>query len=191
MSQDPETQRGSAAIASWPEESREAALIVIDTYGQPTEATPTQLVWHGAGEWKRIVATREFHQHDFPAPHIDCVETFLAYRVPPERLTDLGRFDGSVMVDRTAGEISARCHDERANCLALNLAHDIVTGGKTPEEARQYYATEFLDARRGLPTPYMDRLRFQPDRGGAGDPDRRLLSDADLDRAEQEGEGSS
>lgn len=37
-------------IAQWPEESREAAQLVIDRYGEPDEATPTQLVWHRRGE---------------------------------------------------------------------------------------------------------------------------------------------
>ena len=46
---------------------------------------------------------------------------------PPEVL-DLARFDGSVIVERTRGEIGARCDKEEMNYLALNLAHDIVTG---------------------------------------------------------------
>lgn len=76
-----------------------------------------------------------FYQHDFPAPHIDAVESFIDYQVPPERFSDLAEFDGSVVIERTAGEVSARCHDEQANSLALNLMHDIVTGKKTSEQA--------------------------------------------------------
>jgi hypothetical protein len=34
----------------------------------------------------------------------------------------LVRFDGSVIIERTAGEVSARCHDEEANRLALEQA---------------------------------------------------------------------
>jgi hypothetical protein len=37
------------------------------------------------------------------------------YRVPPEHFSPLAAFDGSVIVERTAGEVSARCHDEQAN----------------------------------------------------------------------------
>ena len=86
-----------------------------------------------------------------------------------------------------AGEVSARCHDEEANFLALNLMHDIVTDAKTPDEARHYYATEFANYRRKMPTPYMERLRFTPGDGTAADLDRRLLSDDDLERAAEEG----
>ena len=39
--------------------------------------------------------------------------------------------------------------------------HDIVTGERNVEEARGYYAMEFLDARRKKPTPYMDELKFE------------------------------
>jgi hypothetical protein len=107
--------------------------------------------------------------------------------VPPDKFTELARFDGSMIVERTAGEVSARCHDEEANNLALNLMHDIVRGTKSAAEARAYYAKEFADYRRKLPTPYMEQLRFQPG-GQTADPDERVLSDADLERAKQEGE---
>jgi hypothetical protein len=178
---------GSTIIKSWPDESREAAQLVIDTYGEPHEATESQLVWHGAGQWKRVVATRAFFEHRFPAPHIDAVESFIDYRVPPEKFTALARFDGSVIVERTAGEVSARCHDEQANFLALNLMHDIVTGAKDVEEARSYYGQEFLDARRKRPTPYMEKLRFTPADQSAADPDQRILSDDELNAAVEEG----
>jgi hypothetical protein len=52
-----------------------------------------------------------------------------------------------------------------------------------------YYAEEFLNARRKQPTPYMERLRFQPGTGTA-DPDQRVLSDQDLEQAVKEGERS-
>ena len=182
------TQNGSDLIRGWPRESREAAQLVIDKYGEPDEATDSQLVWRKCGEWKRIVASKAFFQHDFPAPHQDSVESFIDYRVPPEKFAELAAFDGSIVCERTAGEVSARCHDEEANRLALNLMHDIVTGTKTVEEARRYYAKEFLDYRRGLPTPYMETLRFAVPSGGTADPDQRLLSDDDLRRARAEGE---
>lgn len=180
---------GSEIIESWPEESREAAQLVIDTYGEPHETTDSLLVWHKTGPWKRIIATKEYYEHTFPAPHYDSVETVLDYRVPTEYFTRLAGFDGSVIVERTVGEVSARCHDEQANTLALNLMHDIVTGQKDVDEARVYYATEFLDARRKKPTPYMDKLHFEPGADTA-DPDVRLLSDEELERAVEEGNSS-
>jgi hypothetical protein len=66
--------------------------------------------------------------------------------------------------------------------------HDIVTGKKNVQEAREYYAEEFADFRRKKPTPYMEKLRFTPANGNVGDPDQRLLSDEDLKKAKEEGE---
>jgi hypothetical protein len=179
---------GSECIRKWPNESKEAADIVIRQYGEPDEVSESQLIWHTPGPWKRIVATEAFYRHEFPAPHIDSVESVIDYRVPADKVSDLAAFDGSVIVERTAGEVSARCHDEQANFLALNLMHDIVTGAKTVEEARAYYAKEFADYRRKKPTPYMERLHFSPDGRATPDPDVRILSDEDLTNAVKEGE---
>ena len=181
------TDSAERIIESWPEESREAARLVVDKYGEPTESTPAQLVWRDVGPWKRLVATKEFYEHNFPAPHIDAVESFIDYRVPTEMFSRLAEYDGSIVVERTAGEVSARCHDEGANNLALNLMHDIVQGKKSVDEARDYYAKEFLDFRRGKPTPYMEKLHFTPGNGASGDPDERVISDSDIEKAKAEG----
>lgn len=183
---------GSRYIERWPNESREAAQLVIDKYGEPDEASESQLIWHKRGKWKRIVATKNFFRHDFPAPHTDSVECVIDYRVPVSQFTPLAQFDGSVIVERTAGEVSARCHDEEANNLALNLMHEIVTGAKDVQAARNYYAKEFADYRRKKPTPFMNELRFDPPADGStADPDTRVLSDADLEKAKKEGEQKS
>lgn len=180
---------GSKIIQSWPEDSKEAAQLVIDAHGEPHEATESFLTWHDTGMYKRIVASKAFFAHDFPAPHIDSVESIIDYRVPTEKFTALAEFDGSVVAERTAGEVSARCHDEQANNLALNLMHDIVTGSKNVQQARDYYAKEFADFRRKKPTPYMDELRV-PSTSGAPDPDQRVLSDEELQAAVDEGNES-
>jgi hypothetical protein len=184
-------QRSADVLATWPEASREAAGLVIDKYGEPDEVTDSQLIWHTPGPWKRIIASKTFWAHNFPAPHIDAVESFIDYRVPVDKFTPLAAFDGSVVVERTVGEVSARCHDEQANFLALNLMHDIVTGARSVQQAREYYAKEFLDYRRKQPTPYMNRLRFSLPDGDSIDADTRAISDEELERAKAEGGGQA
>jgi hypothetical protein len=179
--------QASTIIGNWPEPSREAAQLVLDQYGEPDECTESELIWLAPGPWKRIVASREFSAHNFPAPHTDSVESFIDYRVPVEKISALAAFDGSITVERTTGEVSARCHDEQANFLALNLMHDVVAGTRSVDEARAYYAKEFADYRRKKPTPYMEKLRFAPSMRGAADPDVRVLSDEELERAVAEG----
>ena len=182
------TANGSQIIRDWPKESREATQLVIDEFGEPDEATESFLVWHQRGHWKRIIASKAYHVHNFPRPHHDVVESIVDYRLPLDKLAAVVQFDGSVVINRTTGEASARCHDLQANSLALNLMHDIVAGTKTWQEARAYYAKEVLDYRRKLPTPYMDALQFKPHGPAAADPDSRILSDEELEGARKAGD---
>jgi hypothetical protein len=176
-------------MQGWPVESRDAAQRVIKKYGQPDEACHSTLTWDRRGPWKRIVAHREPSKHNFPAPHVDVVECFIEFHIPPWKVSDLVRFDGSIVVYRTLGEISVRGHDEESNFLALNLAHDIISGKRSVDDARRYYAQEFLNSRRKSPAPYMKGLKFEPRR--SNDPDERILSDAELKRALDEGKRKS
>lgn len=49
-----------ATMRGWPEESREAAQLVIDRYGESDEESGSLLIWHAPGPWKKIVAYRDF-----------------------------------------------------------------------------------------------------------------------------------
>ena len=86
------------------------------------------MTWHHVGPWKPVVATRAFSEHRDPSKRINAVRIVRRLLGPAEEFSALGTFDGSVIVERAAGEVSARCHDEQANFLALNLMHDIITG---------------------------------------------------------------
>ena len=44
-----------------------------------------------------MVASRAFYAHNFPAPHHDSVASFVHYRVPTAKFTELAEFDGSVI----------------------------------------------------------------------------------------------
>ena len=109
--------------------------------------------------------------HLFPKPHTDMLYQAINYRVPSDKFDELAAYDGSVIAERTKGEIAARCDLEEANFLAINLAHDIVTGKKSVEEARKFYA----EAMREMKHPeYKQGFLFQVARTGQGDPDREL-----------------
>ncbi|MGI8765402.1 MAG: hypothetical protein ACR2KM_02670 [Gemmatimonadaceae bacterium] len=123
--------------------------------------------------------------HNFPFPHGYIVENFTEYKVPIDAFSKLARFDGSVTVSRTRGLLSARCHDEEANHLAVNLAHDIITGKTDVEHARQTYVDTMLAFREKKPTPYMTDLQFKP-QPNAGDPDTPLVTTDQLAKAAKE-----
>lgn len=120
-------------IDEWGSFPRKAANDTIKMYGAPQEAIPSQLIWYNNGPWKRTIVLRDEIPHNFPQPHTDVIENVINYRVSPEKLDDLGKFDGSLYVDRTRGEVSARCDMEGANMISLNLMHDIVTGKSTEQ----------------------------------------------------------
>ena len=115
-------------IEDWKEASKTAAQDMMEMYGQPDEVTESVLIWHENGGWLRTVVYKNEIPHDFPTPHVDVVEQWVRYRVPPDMFDDLARFDGSVMAERTSGLLSARCEKESSNILALNLADEIARG---------------------------------------------------------------
>jgi len=171
-------------LGDWRSRPRERAMQLIEKYGQPDEVCQNSLKWHNKGPWKRIVLRNEEIQHNFPRPHGDFLEEVIDYRVPLERLSDLGRFDGSVLVDRTKGEMSARCDQEMANLLALNLAHDIATGRRSVEDARNEYAMQIMSAMMGQQAPYTERLHFSMPAGTA-DPDETTISETLMNKVKE------
>lgn len=162
-------------IAAWPDVPREVAQTVMDTYGPPHEATPSRLIWFDNGPWKRTILYRDAVQHDFPMPHPDLLEQFIDYQVSPDMFDELAHYDGSLIVERTKGEMSARCDKEEANFLAINLANDIVTGERSVEEARQFYAETMMAFMDGQSDPYIEGFVFDVPQGGTKDPDEPAM----------------
>jgi hypothetical protein len=163
-----------AILEDWPAKPKEVGQLMIGKYGAPDEATPRIFRWHGNGGWKRTILYREEVPHNFPAPHTDLLEQVIDYRVPPDKFDELAAYDGSVIVERTKGEMSARCDKEEMNFLALNLANDIVTGKRSVEEARQFYAQTAMAFKQGRKDPYTQRLQFQVPQSGTADPDTQV-----------------
>lgn len=147
-------------ISGWDTKVQEVANTMMAKYGAPNEVTGTMLVWHNNGPWKKTIIHKEPVQHLFPMPHVDLLEQFVNYSVPAEKYDELAQYDGSVVVARTVGEMSARCDKEEANFLALNLAHDVATGKKSVEEARAYYARSMKEMMQGKMDPYLQKIHF-------------------------------
>lgn len=74
--------------------------------------------------------------------------------------SEIAKYDGSVTIERTRGEVSARCDMEAANFIALNLMHDIVTGKYNAEEARKAYGEITSAYLMNRPAPYAEALQF-------------------------------
>jgi hypothetical protein len=203
MSDQRDGRQSSEFIKSWPAKPQEAAQLMIKKYGRPDEATPSMLIWYhqgshgkmsgsdrssrsdtarsqnmrngaGSSPWKYTIVYREEVQHNFPKPHTDFLEQAIDYRVPPDKFDELAQYDGSVIAERTKGELAARCDKEELNFLALNLANDVCTGKLSPDEARKQYAEIAAAFMKKEPRPYTQGLRFDAKgtNGGAADPDK-------------------
>lgn len=161
-----------SAIANWPKTPKEVAMKTIGKYGAPNEVTPTMLVWHNNGPWKKTVVFMDEVKHDFPGPHTDLMQQWIAYKVPLDKYSDMAKYDGSVVIERTTGMMSARCDKEEANFLAINLANDVATGKRTVDDARKFYAEAVKQLMQGGKPPYTQGLQFQAAASGTADPDK-------------------
>jgi hypothetical protein len=119
----------------------------------------------------------------WPAPHTDFLTQYIDYRVPPEQAHLVAMFDGSILVDRTRGEVAARCDSEAANVLGLNMVHELVTGKRTVEEARHISEQSTVAYNLGREAPYAERLLFEVPEGGTEDLDEGHLAGAVLQQA--------
>ncbi len=149
-------------LQGWPPKTIALAVELVKKYGQPNETTPRQITWFHNGQWKRTALFKEAATHNFPKAHQDMLEQTVDYRVPTEKVGDLLKYNGSLLVDRTRGELSAHCDSEKQNTIALNIADDIVKGERNVEQALAYHAQIIVGMRDGDPETYPLKLRFKP-----------------------------
>ncbi len=164
-------------LANWREGPKRVAREMMDAYGPPDEMSVNMLIWNNNGPWRRTIVRNEEVHHNFPMPHTDKLENVIDYHVPPEKASMLAEFDGSVLISRTRGELSARCESEAMNLLALNLANDIVTGKRSVDDARMEYGKNAMAHMQGQLTPYMSSLQFTAQHDTA-DPDMPVMKAA-------------
>lgn len=173
------TEMGSV-VKYWPYGAQRVARALVRRYGLPHEVGSMWLAWHYCGPWKRTVAHRDGALHRFPVVHRDYLAQTVDFRVPVEACGNLAAFDGSIIVDRTRGELTAFCASEEANFLLLNLANDLVLGKRTVAEARRMCASVWAARRVGWPMPSAAGLGFSAEPRTAelvtetGDPDQTL-----------------
>ncbi|WP_141731121.1 hypothetical protein [Oligoflexus tunisiensis] len=144
----------------WPEKPRDLARVLAQKYGMPDESTSKMLVWENRGPFKRTILRREEVPHNMPKPHTDFLEQVIAFRVPTDRFNDVGTFDGSIVIRRTDGEMSATCDKEENNIVSLNVAFDVVQRSRTVDEARHFLARTIAELAAGQTPGYAQELKF-------------------------------
>lgn len=170
------TQEGLDRVTKeWPDSSKSAIKDLSKRYGLPAAVTEEMVVWTDSEPFKRSIVYREEINHMFPIQHSDVLLQTLNYRVPLDKVSDLSRFDGSLIVDRTKGELSARNHRQEMNFLAFNLADKIVRGEMTVEKARREYSRNAEALMSGTSNKMLTELDFKT-RGNTSDPDTMMQS---------------
>lgn len=162
-------------IRGWPDASREAVRDMMDRHGMPDAVSAERITWMDTPPFVKTVVYNHAVDHNFPVPHQDVLEQYVNYRVPADKMDDLARFDGSVIVFRTDGLMAARCDKQPMNILALNLAQDVAEGDRTWREARRKYAETaraYMDGERPRITQRLEidsspTNREHPDRPGS------------------------
>jgi hypothetical protein len=154
-------------LEGWPKITLAVATDLVTKYGQPNASNARELTWYNNGPWKRTVLYKEELQHNFPYPHKDILEQTVNYRVPLEKIADLVKYDGSLVVDRTRGELTIHCNNEESNTLILNIADDIVKGDRSVEQALAYHAQVIRGVQIGEAETYPYKLRFKAPQPGA------------------------
>jgi hypothetical protein len=148
-------------LPAWPVERQVLAAHLVTRYGNPQEITPRSLTWYENGPWKRTVLYKDGDLHNFPLPHADVLWQTLNYKVPLNKVEALLSYDGSLLIDRTRGELTVHCDSEAANILTFNIANEIVTGEDSVEQAMAYHAQVIEGLRIHEPEEYPRKLRFK------------------------------
>lgn len=160
----------------WPTAPRKAAETLLEHYGPPNEVTPTKMFWYRVGPWARMELTADEVLHNFPTQHTDYLTQWIDYPIPAEAASALAAFDGSTLIDRTAGQLGARCDHEAYNTLTINLAVEIIEGRRTVESARHFYAETAAAFVLGRDAPYAERLQVTPPAKETADPDESIIT---------------
>lgn len=172
----PVTQEGlDQMTATWPEPSRAAITSLNSKYGLPGAVTEEMVVWNNTSPFKRTIVFKEEVSHSFPIQHSDVVMQTVDYRIPLDKVASLSKFDGSLLIDRTKGELSARNDKEEMNILSLNLADKIVRGEMTVEQARREYSKNAEAFAAGTSSQLISGLAFKTE-GNTQDPDTMMQS---------------
>jgi len=151
---DRQAQEETSALdltADWTPAAQFAARLMISRYGPPQEMSPIEFNWHNHWPWKSITV-----RNDPKAP----LKESVVYEVPPDKLSALQRFQHGPLVFPKNSELVASSDREMLNRLSLNLAHDIATGKRTPQEADRFFIRTVRLSESGKSSPYLERLLF-------------------------------
>jgi hypothetical protein len=153
-------EKAANLTSGWPESSISAAKEMLSRYGDPTETTSDSLIWKNVLPFKKIIVHKEVYYHRFPLLHQNALEHVVDYKAPVGKVDDVWRYNGSIVLDRTKGEMSSFAENEAMNILGLNLANEVLSGRMGSESARITFGKETMNYLNGKRTAYTSVLNF-------------------------------
>lgn len=163
-------QTPESIILHWPTYSYRLARMMLSQYGQPVEASDHRLTWLDNGPWKKTVVYRKPPKERALTEDAGRLQQTVAYRVPADRLGDLGRFDMDIEADKETGRLTAISDSESENFLILNLADEVIRGRRSPKSAKDFRRKQLSLRDAGKTSPYLEKLLFVPE-GARVDPE--------------------
>jgi uncharacterized protein YceK len=152
--------RAANLTAGWPTSSMTAAREMIDKYGEPHETTSDSLIWRNVAPFREVIVHRNVYSHRFPLLHQTALEHVVDYKATEDRIQEVLKYNGSIIINRTKGQMSALAENEPMNVLALNLADKVMQGKLTAEQARVTFGKETMDFLNGKKTANTQVLNF-------------------------------
>lgn len=153
-------KRAQALTQDWPQSSVTAATETILKHGDPTEITDDTLVWGQVAPFEKITVKREVYSSRFPVLHQNAIDHVVLYKAAANRLEEVRRFSGDIVINSREGKMTASGQDEAMNILSLNLADEIFQGRISAGEARTKFGQETLGLLDGKKTAYTQTLKF-------------------------------
>ena len=153
-------EKAAGLTSGWPDSSIRAAKEIISKYGDPSETTSDSLIWRNVAPFKKIIVHKEVYSHRFPLMHQNALEHIVDYKAPLGKVDDVWRYNGSIVLDRTKGEMSSFAENEAMNVLALNLSNEVMAGRMGAEAARITFGKETMNFLNGNKSAYTSVLNF-------------------------------
>lgn len=164
-SEDEQIEKGdkvNQAISDWPTFSRVTAELAVSRYGLPEIVTPEALTWNAAGPWMKTVIYRTGRQHAYPQKHEDIIRQSMVFEVSAAKAAALAKMDMGLSVEGNPTVISVLSDSEESNMLAMNLAHEVVGGQRTPADARAFFRKTIELSAQGKNSPYTEVILSVP-----------------------------
>ncbi|HVL56026.1 MAG TPA: hypothetical protein VM491_05950 [Burkholderiaceae bacterium] len=171
-----------SATLHWPRFMQTLVESLVERYGPPHEISEERVAWNVNGPWHRTEVRHRLTDSGGVLPK-EILEQRITYpplvRRTPGKTPVAGRPDPQqrfrelvlpdhcrVTLDRDT--LIARCDNEASNIIAVNLAHEIISGKRSVRDAQRLY-TKTLDAMIDNPRtpPLAQRPQFLPGKATA------------------------